>query len=291
MGRVKMRVWDVKHGSAIFLKTPNDRIHVIDLGRGDYSENSDDRSPLETIRYHYGITRINHLTITHPHKDHIDDILNLDNLGISVSVLLRPKWLSRADVNSTINVSDKAKFDKYFSMNETYNTNVTGTINDISIPPNNGGVSFRHFNTKDLPKSNFNNHSILTIIEFEGIKIVVPGDNEYDSLEELMNLAGFADAIKNCDVLIAPHHGRESAYHSEFVRTANPRLTIISDGSVCDTSANQKYSQISRGWTIHKNGEQIKRNLLTTNYDGEIYLDFGKEALDEKPFLKIEIKN
>ncbi|MGN8055860.1 ComEC/Rec2 family competence protein [Pedobacter sp. 22163] len=291
MGTVKMRVWDVKHGSAIFIKTPNDRVHVIDLGRGDYSENSNDRSPLETIKNHYKLSTINHLTITHPHKDHIDDILNLDRMGIHVDVLLRPKWLSREDVSGTIRLADQDKFDKYFSLNDGYNVDVTGTSLDVHISSNTGGVKFQHFSTPTLPKNNFNNHSIVTVMTYEGLTVVIPGDNEYDSLEELMQDTGFKTAISNCDILIAPHHGRESAYHSEFVRTANPRLTIISDGSICDTSANSKYTQSSRGWNIWKGYNQQKRYLLTTNSDGEIYIDFGKVANETNPFLRVEIKN
>ncbi|MET0572148.1 MAG: hypothetical protein ABWZ79_12035 [Pedobacter agri] len=291
MGTVKMRVWDVKHGSAIFIQTPNNRVHVIDLGRGDYSENSDDRSPLETIKNHYRLSTINHLTITHPHKDHIDDILSLDRLGIEVEVLLRPKWLSRGDVSGTIRSADQAKFDKYFSLNDGYNVDVTGTSSDVHISSNTGGVKFEHFSTATLPKNNFNNHSIVTVMKYEGVTIVIPGDNEYDSLEELMQDTSFKTAISNCDILIAPHHGRESAYHSGFVSTANPRLTIISDGSICDTSANSKYSQASRGWDIWKGQNQQKRYLLTTNTDGEIYIDFGKNPNEDNAFLQVEIKS
>jgi len=87
---------------------------------------------------------------------------------------------------------------------------------------------------------------------------------------------------------LAPHHGRESAYHPEFVSLANPRLTIISDGSLCDTSANPKYTQKSRGWAVWYKGVKRDRFLLTTNTDGEIYIDMGRDM--QNRFLKVEIK-
>ena len=52
--------------------TPNGKDIAIDLGADD------NFSPLET---HTRIADIllDHVTITHPHMDHIDDILNLDS--------------------------------------------------------------------------------------------------------------------------------------------------------------------------------------------------------------------
>lgn len=292
MSNVKMRIWDVKHGSAIYFRTPNNRVFVIDLGRGDYSENNELRSPLETIRNHYGDTEIYNLTITHPHKDHIDDILNLDKLGLKVLTLNHPTWLNRNDVmNNNIRETDKPKYERYFKLNEEYTGSVDGTALDISVPDNNGGVRIRRFSTPDLPKGNLNNHSIITVLDYERTKIVIPGDNEWDSLEELMQKDNFKDAITDCDVLIAPHHGRESAYHSGFVKLCNPCITVISDGSICDTSANSKYSSMSRGWGVWKKGENTDRKLLTTNNDGEIYIDFGRDQGAANPYLKIEIKN
>ena len=279
-----MRVWDVKHGNAIYIKTPNDRTMVFDLGRGDYSENREERSPLETLRDHYKVRTIDYLMISHPHKDHIDDILNIDHFN--VSSLHRPR-VNKNDVLLGVSDRDKSKFEKYFELDERFTSSSTGGRNDLTIPENFGGMSFQHFSTPSLQK-NLNNLSLLMVIKYEGIKVVIPGDNEYDSLELLMQRDSFRTAVKDCDILIAPHHGRESAYHKEFLTLANPRLTIISDGSVCDTSANPKYSASSRGWAVYKNGQPQDRKLLTTNCDGEIYIDFGRNTTNK--FLHVQIK-
>ena len=72
----KVVFWDVQHGHATYIKSPNDRHIVVDLGIGDYSEKNSCFSPLQHIRYEYGVTQLNYVIITHPHLDHIDDILN-----------------------------------------------------------------------------------------------------------------------------------------------------------------------------------------------------------------------
>jgi beta-lactamase superfamily II metal-dependent hydrolase len=284
MGNVKMRVWDVKHGNAIYIRTPNDRTMVFDLGRGDYSENSDERSPLETLRDHYKVKTIDYLMISHPHKDHIDDILNIGDF--QVSSLHRPR-VDKNTVLSMVSDRDRPKFEKYFELDEKFTSPSTGGRNDLAIPENFGGMSFQHFSTPSL-QGNLNNLSLLMVITYEGIKVIIPGDNEYESLELMMQGDAFKNAIQDCDILIAPHHGRESAYHKEFLTLANPRLTIISDGSICDTSANPKYSANSRGWKVYKNNQPQDRKLLTTNCDGEVYIDFGRNSTNK--FIHVAIK-
>jgi hypothetical protein len=49
--------WDVQHGHACYIKTPNNRHMVVDLGIGSYSENRS-FSPLLHLKNKYGAARI-----------------------------------------------------------------------------------------------------------------------------------------------------------------------------------------------------------------------------------------
>jgi competence protein ComEC len=290
MANVEMIFWDVQHGNALYIKTPNNRNIVVDLGIGDYSGNNQLFSPLIELYNKHGVRTIDLLVITHPHRDHIDDILNLRHF--SVETILRPNHLQPSDIVSDIREDDKPKFEKYWSMSNSYNRDMTGTPYDINVPQNFGGIKLHRFNTPSLPKNNLNNHSWILVLEYAYTKIVIPGDNEYASLDLLMKQEDFKTAITNCDILLAPHHGRESAYHSDFVCLANPRISIVSDGSICDTSANSKYSSNSRGWDVYKKGTDIstERKLLTTNSNGEIYVSFGPSSSPGyNSFLNIQI--
>ena len=121
------------------------------------------------------------------------------------------------------------------------------------------------------------------------MKVVIPGDNEKGSFDELMGRTSFMNAIENADILLAPHHGRESGYNVDFVNHVNPRLTVVSDGRFCETSANGRYSAKSRGWTVHRrNGMSIERKCLTTNSDGEVLVKFGYND-DNSRFLSVAI--
>lgn len=285
--QVEMVFWDVQHGHSTYIKTPNNKHIVIDLGIGDYSGRDTAFSPLRHLKYNYGVQQLDYVIITHPHLDHIDDILNFDLL--SPKVFSRPKHITNQEVMEGVRDYDRPKFQKYCQINDSYNQPIGGGTDDPDIPDNYGGMKITSFTPWTCSHNNFNNHSIVSVIEYAAIKIVIPGDNEACSFDELMQRDAFKTAIKNADILLAPHHGRETGYNNDFVNLVNPRLTIVSDGRFCDTSANGRYSQKSRGWTVHKrNGTSSERKCLTTNSDGEVYLKFGYEN-DNSRFIAVTI--
>lgn len=287
---VEVIFWDVKHGHATYIKSPNSKHIVIDLGVGDYSGNNPDFSPLQHLKQHHNVDQLDYVIITHPHLDHIDDIHNFDLL--QPKILLRPSSISEKQLLAGVREQDKAKYNKYIEICSRYNSPVKENDSDPDDSNNYGGLKISRFIPSHYEGDNLNNYSIVTVIEYAEIKIVLPGDNEKSCLDELMKQSDFKTAIVDADILLAPHHGRESAYNNDFVTHVNPRLTIVSDGKYCDISANSRYSQKSRGWNVYKkDGISINRKCLATNSDGEVYVKFGyKSEKDKSRFLNVNIK-
>jgi competence protein ComEC len=283
----EMVFWDVQHGHATYIKTPNNRHIAVDLGTGSYSNSNKEFSPLTHLKHQYGIDRLDYVVITHPHLDHIDDILNFDCLD--PKVFCRPKELANSEVMEGVQSKDMAKFKKYCDINDRYSEPVSAdSYNNTNNPDNWGGLSIKTFHATQCSHNNFNNFSIVTVIEYAKIKVVLPGDNENASYDELLKQQGFIAAIRNADILLAPHHGRESGFSIDFVNHVSPKLTVVSDGGHYDYSANGRYSQKSSGWTVHKrNGDSRKRSCLTTNSDGAVTVHFGNGS--DRPFLYVEI--
>lgn len=279
--------WDVQHGSATYIKTPNGTHIVQDLGTGSYEFNNKEFSPLLHLKNKYEVNQLDHVIITHPHKDHIDDIMNFDKL--SPRVLSRPNHLSKDEIMKNVREEDKYQFEKYFQIDKRYSSPVESG-SDPSLPMNNGDVKIQTFIPNSCSLSNINNHSIVTVLSYADSKVVLTGDNEPPSWKELLEKDNFKNAIKNADILLAPHHGRDSGFYSELFDYFKPKLTIISDGHVCDTSATDRYSKISTGWTVHhkSNGKEEKRNCVTTRNDGVIVLKLGYNP-DERPFIYVKI--
>lgn len=281
--------WDVQHGHSTYIKTPNDRHIIVDLGTGDYSGNNLEFSPLLRLKNKYGVQRLDYVIITHPHLDHIDDILNFDLLD--PKVFNRPKQLTNEEVMQGVQEKDRKKFEKYCEINSRYCSPVEpDSVNNTSKPENWGGLKIQTFTPSTCNHNNYNNHSIVVVIECAETKIVIPGDNQECSYLELMSKPSFMAAIKNADILLAPHHGRESGYNVDFVNQVNPKLTVVSDGRFCETSANGRYSAKSSGWTVHKkSGGSNIRKCLTTNSDGEVVAKFGYNS-ENKPYLFVRIE-
>lgn len=287
MKMVRFVFWDVQHGSAAYIRTPNGKHIVVDLGTGSYGDSDSDFSPLLHLRDEWHVQRLDGVIITHPHRDHLDDILNFDKL--SPRVLIRPRHLSEEDIRSGNRKQDKEVIDKYLEINKGYKAPVAPNESPFNSD-NNGGVEIQIFTPTECATSNLNNHSIVAVMSHARSKIVIPGDNEPASWDELLEKQDFVSAIRGTDILVAPHHGRESGFSSALFEHINPYLTIISDGRFCDTSATDRYAKHTRGWTVthRKDGTREQRKCVTTRNDGVIVVEFG-ETQDGKPYMNVTI--
>lgn len=264
MEQLTLTMNNVEHGSSIHLWTPNKTLVVIDLG------SSQKVSPMLNLKKE-GIRTIDELVITHPHLDHINDILNL----IKPKVLTAPHLTPTEITGSHSRVSDvndaDIKLTEYIKFRKSYNRTISPEENP-SLAQNNGGVHIKSFHPINCPTTNLNDQSIVTTINFRGTKILIPGDNEECSWKELLRKQSFRDAITDVKIFIASHHGRESGYYAPLFDYFKPDLTLISDGRAVDTSATDRYSAISSGWPVYKKstGKRDTRYCLTTRNDGTI---------------------
>lgn len=260
-----MKIWNVELGLAVHIKAPNGKYIVIDLG----STNS--TSPLKSLSG----KEVGYMIITHPHLDHFSDIENINYA--KPQILSRCKDYTRSELLEGIRDCDRDKIIQYCNFSESYSSPVPPYMDPRTEAPFDG-LTTEVFSTSACDKSNKNNFSSIIVLKLGNAKVVVCGDNEKESFENLMKQTDFKEAVKNAWVLVAPHHGRESGYYEEFVDLVKPYITIISDKSGTDTSASQKYTNKSKGCTVNNKltGEKEDRYCLTTRKDGNIEVIFGE---------------
>lgn len=267
----EITVLDVQMGLAIHVKSPNGKWLVIDMGSS--SQGNGNEEPAKTFRY----KDVAYMVLTHPHMDHISDILNFDY--VSPSILRHCTGLTDNEILEQAGNDENArkKYQKYVDIVNRYIAPIAEeNPNNPQNPDNYGGMEIQTFSTSLCDHSNINNFSVITVLTVGNAKAVICGDNETESLDILLRREEFKSAVKNAYILIAPHHGRESAFHKDFVDLVNPYVTIVSDGKYHDYSASDRYSTKSKGCTVYKrDGTSEERKCVTTRKDGNMQVVFG----------------
>jgi competence protein ComEC len=295
---LKLIVWDVRAGSAALIVTPEGKTMLIDLGIGQI-DGAPDFSPLNHLRTKYHHDHFDWVTITHPHKDHINDILALKDFG--VGTLSCPAYLTQ-DVVYTARLKNEnddvakgennALFEAYEAFVRTCPLQLTAVkcvlSNDF------GGAAVQQFCSRAQDSAELNDHSIVTVVSYANCKLLLPGDNMRDSWKLLLAADGFKEALQGTNVLLAPHHGRKSAFYTKLFDHIAPQLTIISDGPLKKTSAIDQYSSKSSGMQVHHRhtGEEDTRPCVTTTQDGVIVVEVAqKPDGTASPYVRIGKKS
>lgn len=268
---LEIRVWDVNHGSAVWVKFPNGRNMAVDLGADSDGQGF---SPLRHMKAVHAVQQLDYTVVTHGHADHLDEIFTLHELYYP-SVLWTPRHLSDAEIRAGNQKGDMELVDRYLVVRQHYSSPVPPQL-DAAISANTGDASCQFFMPTQCSKQNLNNHSLVVVISYQGMKVVIPGDNEAPSWNELLEDLLFRLAVQNATVLIAPHHGREAGFCAELLDLMNPQLVVISDGDACDTSATARYSAKTNGCRVaNRLGAVETRKCVTTRKDGHITIKFG----------------
>ena len=265
---MKVIFYDVDQGSCCHIITPNNMHILVDVG------SKYDESIVEYIQKKYiWLFNLNGLIVTHPHEDHIYDLPNLQKL-MKPEVFLRNKDAfdvipaERNYVHQmiayTVNEMNREYCDPLWNCRDPFDEYVNGGVKFDVIWPK----------TEWTTKNDLNTFSCVIIMEYAGVKFVLTGDNPKEILQRMVdvNYQNIRNKIRNANVLLAPHHGRENGYCEDFFQLVNPELTVVSDkpiehGSQEHTAALYK----GRGkWVGYE-----RRYVLTTRKDGTIVFDVG----------------
>src|SRR5262249_40608013 len=71
----------------------------------------------------------------------------------------------------------------------------------------------------------WNDSSYVILYRVRNKRILFAGDSHDETWDHI--LTNWGEQVKNVDVLIAPHHGRDSGRGYEFLDMVNPKLTLF----------------------------------------------------------------
>lgn len=249
----------------------------VPTGKKNYHQKKSPDNPIEYLKRILTHNNIFRFIISHPDMDHLDGIKDLyqefniantwdtDNnkiidLNTPFAGYNKEDWKFyinlRADKNT--NTSRKTYFSKNY--NSFYNddaitilcptsglvqnANETGDYNDASYamlftPPKKGGGKW---------------------------KILFAGDTHDDSWEYIIK--NHKEEVLNIDILMAPHHGRDSGRNYDFLKVLNPSVTL--------------FGNAKSGYLAY---DKYPKTRITNNQAGYVILEV---SLDE---IEIFVKN
>ena len=157
--------------------------------------------------------------------------------------------LSSGQYGATVINPRRGSFQKYYNQNEDGSSGGDGLT--ILSPSGN-------FHADCREAEDTNNSSYVLLYQNQKVKVILGGDAEEKAWNEIFAL--YKDSVlKNCSVLKASHHGRDTGYHQQAVKVMNPEYVVVSAGKKPDTEVCAKYSQYCD-------------NVWTTRWMGNIHL-------------------
>jgi beta-lactamase superfamily II metal-dependent hydrolase len=270
-GNLEIVTFDVEHGSCHFLRLPNGKTVLIDLGsRPDFS-------PATHLRIEWGIRNLDWATITHQDADHIRDIDALAHI--------RPLVLELPDASydyllNHYGGATPETLEKFFVFKQGYNTPSPSMEHHEW-----GGVEFMTFKNDEAVSPNLNDLSVVTFAKYGQNTIIFPGDLEERGWLAHLRNPDFCMWLSKVNVFVASHHGRASGYCQEVFSWCKPDIFLVSDKGQTDTSITEVYRAIAKGVTfVSRDETRHSRHVLTTRNDGAILVSFPEVG---RPYMSI----
>lgn len=247
-------LWDTGHGLSIWIKTPNGHNHWIDAGKNE------DFSPSEHVYRVHGERSLDYLILSHPDRDHIADLPNMMHYFDGPKVLRRNRTIPAY-------VYDESSSCKqiFASFNSDYAHGVDWNENPRNAQVN-GGVEIETGCLDYNLAGSINNSSVVALYYYAGYLFVCPGDIGPNGWNTLWTKeSGVFSSLLNKAlrrILIAPHHGRDTAYCTEMMDCINPHLVIIADKWGAGTT-DGRYRQNPIGLNLNGINEKYKSTKTT----------------------------
>ena len=259
---MQVTIHDVGHGFCMSLIHQNGNVMLWDCG---HKEDNRPSVFLPASR----ISKVDYFFVTNYDEDHISDLPNLRS-RVNIRSLFRNKSISSAELRRLKLQSGPISpaMDSMLDMIDTY------TGGPLDPAPEFPGVTFKLFyNRYGNSFADTNNISLVTFLQCDSTKFIIPGDLELRGWEGLLAQQGFVDELADVDVFIASHHGRENGYHEGVFKVCRPRVIVFSDSEIRHATQEMANAYAAHASGISFNG--ATRYVLSTRNDGSLIWTIG----------------
>jgi beta-lactamase superfamily II metal-dependent hydrolase len=261
---MRLQIFDVEHGACAMLTADNNARMMIDCGH-----NASTGWRPGTYLRREGITTLEMLAITNYDEDHASGAPDLfDNVNV--------QWLSR-------NPSVSPDTIRSLKFEDGMGPGIERLFREVATRFHGRGISgplpafqglVHQLFWVDYPTfDDENNLSMVVFLKCHGKGVMFPGDLEKEGFRELLKRETFRQALRETNVYVASHHGRENGCCEETLPyLSNVFYVVISDkGYQYETQETLPfYNRIAKGGPFRNE----TRRILTTRNDGRIAFNF-----------------
>lgn len=207
--------------------TADTAVHFIDVGQGDSAlllsggqavliDAGTAESGAAVVRYleELGVTELYGAVATHPHADHIGGMAQVIEAFPIEHFYLGPETQNTATYSGMLDALEEAGVQPV----------IPADGDDLVFD---SGASLTFLGpADDVPKSNLNDRSLITLFRAGDQDVLFMGDAESAAEESLL---AHHPAL-TCDVLKVGHHGAATSSSEEFLQAVRPSTAVISCG-------------------------------------------------------------
>ena len=202
------------HGCTVVLRLPNGATVLYDAGQFASPEGG-----VQTIAdglWSHGITHVDAIVISHPDADHYNALPGLLRRFSVGTIYVSPLMFAEQD-SQALRALEHAIRRSGVPLREVFAGDRLqggkGCQIEVLHPPRRGVLGSDNAN------------SIVLAITYQDRQILLPGDLDSPGLEDVL-----AEEPRDCDVLLAPHHGSKSSDPPGLAAWCKPEWVVISGG-------------------------------------------------------------
>lgn len=252
---------------------------------GDFNQKAYPTNPVIYLKEH-GINSLFRYIQTHPDMDHMDGLYKLAN---SVSILnfwdIDHQKVQEFGDNGQSGRYLKIDWDCYLDLRKSKSNPKSlfyydGTSQKYFAENDNGPLIDDYFKilspTHALISAandagDWNDCSYVILYCVQGRKVLFCGDSDMNTISHLIK--NHKEDISNLDVLIAPHHGRDSDKDFSFLDIMKPKLTLFGNAK----SEHLAYDEWNRRDLEHIQNNQ-GGNILIDIRNGELHVSCSNSS-------------
>ena len=242
---LEVNFFDVGHGDAIFIRTPNDQRILIDGGLGSQViQKLGQRLP-------FFDRRIDTVILTHPHPDHITGLISVIK-RYQIGKIFYTDVKTQEELFSIFKNEALAKNIPLVRVDKITNQALAGEVVLNFLYPD------HDLSQEIIDENDINNTSIVFKLVYKESSFLFVGDAE-EKEEEILENSG---QDLHADVLKVGHHGSNTSSGQKFIDEVLPKIAAITCG--------ENYNLSHPSLRVIRRLERVKAKIYRTDQAGDI---------------------